>query len=451
MNIRSRLMLVSIGVLLLPGLLVGLVYTFMLSPLRYGEIIDFDFLPPHIISSTINIVQHPEVSEEEVEEGILAVIFGDGGFIYIHSALAPLIAIGDPLSEEIISESTEKWPLEKTIGISRFHFGGESGIVFFQLSEINPIKWLRNNYLRIIVFVLVMLVFIPGILSWFFLMGIRKEFSKLISGTEKISAGTLDFQFTVPKDKALSPVFASFEDMRNQLSRSQEARNRFLMAISHDLKTPLTSIKGYIEVLEDGLAQNAEEQQEYYKILRQKSNLLEQRILELINFARMETVDWNRRFEVLPVNQFITETLSVFADEAKSRGRVLLSEVSLPDSYSINGDKEMLFRMFENLFENSFRYTEQNGTVYCYITAKSSSSLQIVIEDDGPGIPEADTSLVFEPFYRGENSRNSYGVGLGLSTVKTILTAHNGKISLKRSAYGGVCFTISIPLFHQSK
>jgi len=105
----------------------------------------------------------------------------------------------------------------------------------------------------------------------------------------------------------------------------------------------------------------------------------------------------------------------------------------------------MLYRVFENLFENAFRYTPGNGIIKISLSVRNHS-LEFLIEDNGPGIQEQDKNLVFEPFYRADSSRNSKGIGLGLNSARSIINAHKGIITLENSSMGGAAFRVIIPV-----
>jgi signal transduction histidine kinase len=231
--------------------------------------------------------------------------------------------------------------------------------------------------------------------------------------------------------------------MRKTIKENSAQRARFLMAVSHDLKTPLTSIRGYIEALEDGMAGDEESRTKYLDIIRSKTGVLEERIFELIDFVRMQTGDWRMRHTAFGLKKFLAEISVVFGEDASVEKKTFTTRLDIPDSAEVLGDKTLLTRVFENLFGNALRYSEENGHIE--LSAWSGSGgIEIRLSNSGKGIPPEELELVFEPFYRGSSSRREPGFGLGLSTARSILENHGWTIHAE-SEHGTVCFVIRMP------
>lgn len=445
MTLRLKLMGVSITVLFLPLIVILTFILIALKPMYSNKNVKFGLLPSRIVTSVINIIENSDDEVIEVNDNIYALYLEDSGFIYLKEDMDEEAALDMRNNMNSTSGYPDQLLTDYTVGLSRFTYYDNFGIVFLRLDAVRPVNIFKSNIQRVILFLSIFAILIPVLISWFFLISLSRTLSTLEKGAMKITSGLLSFDLIIPKDKTLVPLFTAFEDMKNELKDSYDSRKRFLLAISHDLKTPLTSIKGYIEVLEDGLAVTPEKQSQYLGILREKSELLEQRLLELIEFAKIETIDWQRKFCDFDGNRFFSNLIDLYSKEAEIKKRTLKYETDIKDSILINGDEKMLYRVFENLFENAFRYTYGKGIIKISLSVRDHN-LEFLIEDDGPGIQEQEQSLIFEPFYRAETSRNSKGIGLGLNSARSIINAHKGIITLENSSMGGAAFKVIIPV-----
>jgi signal transduction histidine kinase len=233
--------------------------------------------------------------------------------------------------------------------------------------------------------------------------------------------------------------------MRKTIQENSAQRSRFLMAVSHDLKTPLTSIRGYTEAIEDGMATDEETRARYLGIIRAKTGVLEERIFELIDFVRMQTGDWRMRHTVFGLKKFLVEISGLFAQDLRVEKKTFSARLDIPDSVEVLGDKALLMRVFENLFGNALRYSEENS--FIELSAQSvSDGADIRLFNSGKGIAPEELELIFEPFYRGSSSRRERGFGLGLSSARSILENHGWSIRAESVPGTGVSFVIHIPL-----
>jgi signal transduction histidine kinase len=219
------------------------------------------------------------------------------------------------------------------------------------------------------------------------------------------------------------------------------------MAVSHDLKTPLTSIEGYLEAINDGLAKDEETLARYLGIIGDKAHMLEGRILELIDFVKMETGEWQLKAETIDAEGFFSSLCAAFSDDAQVLKRNLACRIEIPAGTVIAGDPSLLTRVLENLFNNAVRYTDEDDSIEIK-TRCAAGIMYVEVRDTGPGIDEHEMPLVFDPFFRGTRTRNEQGFGLGLSIVKSIVQAHGFSISAESNSGpdSGTRFIISIPL-----
>ena len=231
--------------------------------------------------------------------------------------------------------------------------------------------------------------------------------------------------------------------MRRNLKESIARRSRFIIGVSHDLRTPLTSIKGYLEAISDGLAKDPEKLERYLSVIGEKSKVLEERIGKLIDYVNMETGEWRMRQEKLSLYNLLAEIAELYREDASVFKRAFHSYLNIPETLHIMGDRDLLLRCFENLFDNAIRYTREGDTITLRALPKGEGVF-VTFEDTGEGISRDGLVRVFEPFYRGSGSRREQGSGLGLSIVKSIIDAHGWSIGVE-SVYGeNTVFSIHI-------
>ena len=307
---------------------------------------------------------------------------------------------------------------------------------------------------------------IGGIVS---VSSLQRDLLALQKATRRISSGDLDFTIQPnpkrctgkasgggspgrggAKPNEIDQLTIDLDAMREHLKEEQARRSRFLMAVSHDLATPLTTIRGYIEAMQDGLISTEEERQRSLEALRNKTDLLESRIVELIEFVRLETGEWRMTNETFSLEAFLQEVAAGFSQDADVARRSFEAKIDLSDGAVVQGDRRLLIRVFENLFHNALRFTAEGDALELSARpddgAGGSGPIRIEFRDTGPGFAEADPNHLLEPFARGSHARNEPGFGLGLSTAASIVRNHGWEITLENdSGEGGAVVSILIP------
>ena len=298
-----------------------------------------------------------------------------------------------------------------------------------------------------------MLILISSILTFMIMMSmmiirsINRSISRLEVATRRISAGNLDFSLDTKGSDRIASLTRSFETMRKRVQEETAARSRFLMAVSHDLKTPLSSIIGYLDAIQEGMAENPAQFDKYLSIIRDKTGVLESRITQLIDFVKLETDGWYSREEIL-LAPFLDEAVTVFSTEAEARGFSFHRDIDISRALEISMEVDLVFRVLENLIHNAFRYADAGSSIELQ-AVQSGQTVILKICNLGV-IAENDLPHIFEPFYRGSRSRNADGFGLGLSVVKSVVVSHGWQIAVD-SRDGKTCFTVSIGIPEDSR
>lgn len=298
----------------------------------------------------------------------------------------------------------------------------------------------------IILFSLFETIFIISVIS--ISRTISSSITMLEKNTQRIAAGELDLELEQPEknyaSNEITSLTNSLEKMRCSLKDDEERRTRFIMGLSHDLRTPVALIKGYTEAITDGIVTKPESVSNSLSIIHSKAEQLESMINDLINYVKLNNQDWRENLtsqEFYPLADEFAKTIQLTSEVYK---RKVITEINLDQSLKIPMDKTLVTRVFENLFSNALRYTKENDTIYFRVT-ELTDSVEAVIGDTGIGIEEKSLEHIFDLFYRGTNSRRETGHGIGLSVVKNIVETHGWTISVKSKLTEGTEFKIIIP------
>ncbi|MGQ9615203.1 MAG: sensor histidine kinase [Spirochaetota bacterium] len=431
MKLRTKLIFFVVGVVIVPLLVSGLIgYYFHIrrewvpSPRNIEQILKEFERVIYSLGGEVNL-KRPDFSTINLPKGLSVwVLNHDGSVIYTNVEGSPGdekfdvtgIGRGLLLMHPVTIEGT------KNIRVMlQFPPGPESpkkkGPLFIQYIE-RTIWWL----FALIVFSSFMITVI--------VRSFNRSVANLDRATQRIAEGDLDFELSAEGNDEIASLTRSFDTMRKKLKEYIARRSRFLMGVSHDLKTPLTSIKGYVEAISDGLADDPKKLGHYLSVIEEKTKTLEDRISKLIDYMRMETGDWRMSWERINLSEFLRHISEVYREDALVFRRNFQSDLKLPESLYVEGDRALVLHCFENLFDNAIRYTGDGDTVKLRATVNGEEAI-VVLEDTGMGIEKDELDKVFEPFYRGSRSRREQGSGLGLSIVKSIIDAHGWKIEIE--------------------
>ncbi|MGL1889997.1 MAG: HAMP domain-containing histidine kinase [Spirochaetaceae bacterium] len=326
-----------------------------------------------------------------------------------------------------------------------FKFKDSYGIFVFRIDKSTIFGYIRLYLIPILLVSTLIFFIIPALINFKLLYSLKMSFFSLEEAAEKVSKGEFDLNLVRDNKDELHSFYESFNKMGLVLKENRDQKARILMSISHDLKTPLTSMKGYIEAFNDKLVPK-DKTEKYYKIIKDKSNILEERINTLVDYSKMETTEWKRTFTTINIKEFLTELTMAFKDDCLIYNRVFDYQIDINDKETLSCDSILLNRAIENILENAKRYTAAEGNISLTATIKQGN-LKIIIDDNGKGISDSDIKYIFEPFYKVDKGRNSKGMGMGLYTVKSIIESHRGFITCKSSG-SGTTFTIELLLLN---
>ena len=260
---------------------------------------------------------------------------------------------------------------------------------------------------------------------------------KLKKATQNIKEGNLDFVLDVEGKDEFSELCQDFEEMRRRLKESTEEKsliekeNRELISnISHDLKTPITAVKGYVEGIMDGVADTPEKMDRYVRTIYNKTNEMDHLINELTFYSKIDTNRIPYTFSKLNVEDYFEDCSEEVGLELETRGIELVYANYVEKDVMVIADGEQIRRVIHNITSNAIKYMDKPKGIIQIRIKDVGDFIQIEIEDNGKGIGPKDLPYIFDRFYRTDVSRNSSkgGSGIGLSIVKKILEDHGGKV-----------------------
>ncbi|MGC5772169.1 sensor histidine kinase [Paenibacillus pabuli] len=296
-----------------------------------------------------------------------------------------------------------------------------------------------------------------GLLLAFFIVGVEmrrfllKPLEKMSRAARQIAAGHWDVHLPKSRIAEIAEVRDGFEVMVEGLEQShrkqvelEEERRFVISAVAHDLRTPLFALRGYLDGLEQGIAQSPEQVTRYIAVCKEKSAQLDRLVEDLFTFTKMEYLESELNNKMLNLSPIFRKSMDSLSPQAEQKHISIL--IDSGDDCFISGDSHLLERAMNNMLENAVRYTPSGGeiTVQCY---SEGDKIMFTIRDTGPGFSSEELERVFEPLYRGEasRSRTTGGSGLGLTISERIVKQHGGELAVRNHTEGGALLTGWLP------
>lgn len=304
----------------------------------------------------------------------------------------------------------------------------------------------------------VILIATSAIITAWINKDIYKPMQQLSGAMQHIAMGDYDFRLPDKGDSEIGILYSNYEQMRLRLKESAEEEflnekksKELISNISHDLKTPITSIKGYVEGIMDGVADTPEKMDKYIKTIYNKANDMDRLINELTTYSAIDSNKIQYHFHVINISDYFADCVEEVGLDLESKNIQLNYTNLVSEGTSIVADPEQLKKVINNVIGNSVKYMNNDKGEIDIRIIEENESVKIEIEDNGKGIPAKDIGNIFERFYRTDASRNSMkgGSGIGLSIVKKIIEDHGGYVWATSKEGEGTCIHFVIRKYVQ--
>lgn len=337
--------------------------------------------------------------------------------------------------------------LDKYVRQFDFYFrDGKEGSIFVvaKISSLISKTLLVDMFIAIVL----ILIFTGLMLTQWIHKSVFKPVNELNVGMQKIKEGNFDYVLQTSVKGEIGDLYDNYEDMRLRLKENteeneeQEQKNKELISnITHDLKTPITAIKGYMEGIMDGVADTPEKMDKYIRTVYNKAMDMDRLINELTIYSSFETNRIPYNFHCINVADYFGDCVEEVGLDLEARGiKLNYTELVDPDTRII-ADPEQMKKVINNIISNSAKYMDKPRGEIDIRILDEGDAIRVEIEDNGKGIAQKDLGRIFERFYRTDASRNSAqgGSGIGLSIVKKIIEDHGGYIWASGKEGEGAC------------
>lgn len=318
-----------------------------------------------------------------------------------------------------------------------YYSDGQEGSAFI-ITDVNIVmpqmKWFM---IQLLFSVLIIILLTAIILVLWIYSGIVKPLKKLRRATFEIREGNLNYEIKESGEDEIGQLCSDFEEMRIRLKelidaklKSERDTKELFSNISHDLKTPLTAIKGYAEGIMDGVADTPAKQEKYMKTIHKKASDMTVLVDELLYYTKIDADSISYNFAEINLWDYFEDCLEEYNFDAQSQNLTMQYENDVDHATKVIADAEQLRRVINNIVGNSVKYMSREHGVIAIRVKELPEFVKIEISDNGVGIPEKDLPHIFDRFYRADASRNSRkgGSGLGLAIAKKIIEDHGGII-----------------------
>ena len=441
MKIKTQARLLTAGILAVPLLII-------LTLIIYRIFLYVDVVPGLLAYENVSSLMEEHFNPDDLDSVIRNIVrFRNLGSITIfRSDLLVLYSEIPEFKPDDYTSWEEIMPMLESQQLIFTSQGleGNKGYVLIKLNlkdRMAPI--FLPAYTGIIIAVILIIVAVCG--SIIITRTITYSVEILEDATRRIAEGELDIKVDVKGSNEIISLTNSLNKVRHALKEEELRRSRFIMGITHDLKTPLALIKGYAEVIEDGITGDTISYSDAAQTITDKADQLECMIDDLIDFVKMDSGEWRGQLNKVNLAVFFRNAVKLWSMDIDVLRHEIISDINLPENIFVSLDEKLIHRAIENLIYNAVRYTPA-GSLIRFAASLSDNIAELVISDSGHGIEKEDLPHIFEMFYRASSSRDEQGIGLGLAVVKWVIDYHGWSITATSEKGKGTSFCILIPI-----
>lgn len=376
------------------------------------------------------------------------------------SAILPAYDMGNNVIRNTLNAGSRFFSYSKF----DFYFSSdknEKGSIFV-IHERSPFAQVIRRLLPILIGLFAVILLLTGFLLYRYVTRkIIKPLEQLRRSAEQIKAGDLTYELKAVSKDEVGQLVQTFDQMRQRLYDSiqlqlhyEENRKQLISNISHDLRTPITTIKGYAEGIRDGVTNTEEKLNKYVAAIHTRASDMERLVNELLFFSKLDLKKEPFSFQKLELNSFLYNVADEMSIEFHNQEVEVVWENRPEQPLYVLADREKLKRVIMNLLDNCLKYMNQPPKQITVATEQQAEYAVITIKDNGPGIPEEALPFIFERFYRAEPSRNQTvagGSGLGLAIAQQIVEGHGGRISASSELGRGTSIAFTLKLFENRR
>jgi two-component system OmpR family sensor kinase len=287
-------------------------------------------------------------------------------------------------------------------------------------------------------------LFISVVIAFFLARSAYRPVGKVTEAVDKIAQGEYNQEIPVTGPKEIRSLATHFNEMARKVKQSQQQLRHFVADVSHQLRTPLTSIQGFAQAILDGTADDTDTRLKAAQVIDDESKRMIRQVEELLELSRMQSGQLQMAQEPVDIKELFMHCQEVFSMRAEEKSVLIRTEIE--PLMPVMGDVDRLEQVFSNLLDNALKNTPTRGEVSITGRNNATGFVEITLSDNGPGIPPEQLPYVFERFYQASGLRT--GFGLGLAIAKEIVTAHSGKIEVSSDPGEGTKFTVMLPPGH---
>lgn len=291
---------------------------------------------------------------------------------------------------------------------------------------------------------LAILMFLSLIILLFFTEIVYIPLKKITHATEQYATGNMHYEFTVDSEDEMGYLAACLSYMASEIARAEDDQKKFVANVSHDFRSPLTSIRGYLEAMLDGTIP-PEMHEKYLGIVLNETERLTKLTNGLLTLNNLNTKGMLLNLTHFDINQVIRNTTATFEGTCRKKG-ISVELVLYNEALFAHADMEKIQQVLYNLIDNAIKFSHQNSFIKIE-TSEKRNKIFVSVKDTGIGIPKEELKMIFDRFYKTDTSRgkDKKGTGLGLSITKEIITAHNENINVISTLEEGTEFIFSLP------
>jgi len=276
----------------------------------------------------------------------------------------------------------------------------------------------------------------------------------LVYGVHQIRDGNLDYRIEYTGKDEFAAICVDFNEMAERLldmvnarQKDEENRKELIAGISHDLRTPLTSIKTYVEGFELGMASTPQMQKKYLDTIKNKTKDLEYIINQLFLFSKLDVGEFPMQIEQTDIGKWLSDFVNAVSDEYRQKGLQIIIAENI-QGVVVRADSVQLRNVLTNILENSLKYGNKERGIMSAACREDNANVMITLTDNGPGVPDDALDMLFNVFYREDKARTNtgQGSGLGLAISAKIINRLGGTIRAANALNGGLSITITLPV-----